>query len=68
VHLARIQIPRPNTGLVYDVDPQAACATRARMFDRVSADKLMVGGMHLDFPGFGHIVRQGSGYAFEADA
>ena len=66
VHLARIQIPRPDTGLIYDVDPQAACATRARMFDRVSADKLMVGGMHLDFPGFGHIVRRGNGFAFEA--
>jgi glyoxylase-like metal-dependent hydrolase (beta-lactamase superfamily II) len=68
VHLASIQIPRPDTGLVYDVDPQAACATRQRMFDRVSADKLMVGGMHLDFPGFGHVVRKGAGYAFEADA
>jgi glyoxylase-like metal-dependent hydrolase (beta-lactamase superfamily II) len=67
VHLAAIQIPRPNTGLVYDVDPQAACATRTRMFDRVAADKLMVGGMHLDFPGFGHIVRDGNGYAFEAE-
>ena len=66
VHLASIQIPRPNTGLIYDVDPQAACATRARMFDRVAADKLMVGGAHLDFPGFGRIVREGNGYLLEA--
>jgi glyoxylase-like metal-dependent hydrolase (beta-lactamase superfamily II) len=67
VHLASIQIARPDTGLVYDVDPQAACATRKRMFDRVAADRLMVAGMHLDFPGFGHIVRKGSGFAFEPD-
>jgi glyoxylase-like metal-dependent hydrolase (beta-lactamase superfamily II) len=67
VHLASIQIARPDTGLVYDVDPQAACATRKRMFDRVAADKLMVAGMHLDFPGFGTIVRKGAGFAFEAD-
>jgi len=67
VHLASIQIPRPDTGLVYDVDPQAACATRQRMFDRVAADKLMVGGAHLDFPGFGHIVRRGAGFGFEVD-
>jgi glyoxylase-like metal-dependent hydrolase (beta-lactamase superfamily II) len=65
VHLAAIQIARPDTGLIYDVDPQAACATRRRMFDRVAADKLMVGGAHLDFPGFGTIVREGSGFAFE---
>jgi glyoxylase-like metal-dependent hydrolase (beta-lactamase superfamily II) len=68
VHLAAIQIARPDTGLVYDVDPQAACATRRRMFDRVAADKLAVAGAHLDFPGFGTIVRKGSGFAFEPDA
>jgi glyoxylase-like metal-dependent hydrolase (beta-lactamase superfamily II) len=68
VHLAAIQIARPDTGLVYDVDPQAACATRRRMFDRVAADKLAVAGAHLDFPGFGTIVRRGSGFAFEPDA
>jgi glyoxylase-like metal-dependent hydrolase (beta-lactamase superfamily II) len=68
VHLAAIQIARPDTGLVYDVDPQAACATRRRMFDRVAADKLAVAGAHLDFPGFGTIVRRGSGFAFEPHA
>jgi glyoxylase-like metal-dependent hydrolase (beta-lactamase superfamily II) len=68
VHLAAIQIARPDTGLVYDVDPQAACATRRRMFDRVAADKLAVAGAHLDFPGFGTIVRKGAGFAFEPDA
>jgi glyoxylase-like metal-dependent hydrolase (beta-lactamase superfamily II) len=67
VHFAAIQIPRPNTGLSYDIDPQAACATRARMFDRAAADRLKVGGAHLDFPGFGYIVRRGAGFAFEKD-
>ena len=67
VHLAAIQIPRPDTGLVYDVDPQMACATRKRMFDRIAADRLAVGGAHMDFPGFGAIVRKGTGFAFEPD-
>lgn len=68
VHLASIQVPRPDIGLVYDVDPQAACATRRRMFDRIAADRLAVAGAHLDFPGFGTIVREGTGFAFEAEA
>ena len=68
VHLASIQVPRPDIGLVYDVDPQAACATRRRMFDRIAADRLAVAGAHLDFPGFGTIVREGTGFAFEPDA
>jgi glyoxylase-like metal-dependent hydrolase (beta-lactamase superfamily II) len=67
VHLAAIQVPRPETGLIYDVDPRAACATRERMFDRVAADKLRVGGAHMDFPGFGYIVRNGAGFRFEPE-
>jgi hypothetical protein len=37
------------------------------MLDRVAADRLRVAGAHLDFPGFGHIVRKGAGYAFEPE-
>jgi glyoxylase-like metal-dependent hydrolase (beta-lactamase superfamily II) len=65
VHLASVQVARPDTGLVFDVDPQAACATRLRTFDRIAADRLTVAGAHLDFPGFGTIVRRGAGFAFE---
>jgi glyoxylase-like metal-dependent hydrolase (beta-lactamase superfamily II) len=68
VHLASVQVARPDTGLVFDVDPQAACATRLRTFDRVAADRLKVAGAHMDFPGFGTIVRRGSGFAFEPEA
>jgi hypothetical protein len=32
--------------------------------DMAATDGLRVAGMHLDFPGFGHVVRAGSGYAF----
>jgi glyoxylase-like metal-dependent hydrolase (beta-lactamase superfamily II) len=68
IHLASIQVPRPDAALVFDVDPQAASATRRRLFDQAAADKLTVAGAHLGFPGFGTIVRNGAGYAFEPDA
>ncbi len=67
VHLASIQIPRPDTGLVFDVDPQAAGATRKRMFDRIAADKVRVAGAHMDFPGFGYVTRKGADFRFEPD-
>jgi len=67
VHLAAVQIPRPEAALVFDVDPQAARDTRRRTFDRVGADRLRVAGAHLDFPGFGYIVRRGAGYQYEPD-
>jgi hypothetical protein len=39
-------------------------ATKARMafLDRAAADKTLVGSYHLPFPGFGHVVREESGY------
>ena len=63
-----MQVARPDTGLAFDVDPQAACATRLRTFDRVAAERLKVAGAHMDFPGFGTVVRSGSGFAFEPQA
>ena len=33
-----------------------------RVFDMVATDRLLVTGMHLHFPGFTHLVRQGTGY------
>jgi glyoxylase-like metal-dependent hydrolase (beta-lactamase superfamily II) len=67
VHLAAVQVPHPEAALVFDVDPDAARATRVRIFDHVAADRLRVAGAHLDYPGFGHIVRQGASYRFEPD-
>jgi glyoxylase-like metal-dependent hydrolase (beta-lactamase superfamily II) len=68
VHLAAVQIPRPEAALVFDVDPQGARDTRRRTFDRIAADHLRVAGAHLDFPGFGYIVRRGASYRYEPDA
>jgi glyoxylase-like metal-dependent hydrolase (beta-lactamase superfamily II) len=68
VHLAAVQVPRPDAALVFDVDPKGARATRQRTFDRVAADRLRVAGAHLDFPGFGYIVRHGASYRFEPEA
>jgi glyoxylase-like metal-dependent hydrolase (beta-lactamase superfamily II) len=66
VHLPRVQVPRPDVALAFDVDPNMARATRQRTFDRVAQERLCVAGAHLDHPGFGYIVRDGGGYRYEA--
>jgi glyoxylase-like metal-dependent hydrolase (beta-lactamase superfamily II) len=68
VHIPAIQVARPDAAFEYDVDPQAARDTRRRTFDRVAADRVMVAGAHLDFPGIGTVVRKGADYRFEPDA
>ncbi len=63
VHLPGVQFARPGAGVMFDADGAAAIATRARLMDMAATDRLLIAGMHLDFPVFGHVVRQGDGYA-----
>jgi glyoxylase-like metal-dependent hydrolase (beta-lactamase superfamily II) len=67
VHLAGVQIPRPDAALVFDVDPDAAVAARHHAFEWTARERLLVAGAHLDFPGFGYMLRQREGYRFQAD-
>ena len=46
----------------FDTDLAAAAASRKRMFDRVATDKLLVAGMHLHYPSFTHLAKDGSAY------
>lgn len=65
VHAAALQFPRPELGISFDVDGDAAAATRRRAFDRAASERTLVAGAHLPFPGFGHVERDGAGrYAF----
>ncbi|WP_029009242.1 MBL fold metallo-hydrolase [Azospirillum halopraeferens] len=64
VHHAAYQFARPDWSVVFDVDPDAAAATRTRALDRAAAERVMVAGMHLPFPGFGHVARDGDAFRF----
>ena len=62
IHVPEVQVARPDVTMVFDTDPEQAAVTRRRTFDMVATDKLLVAGMHIHFPGFAHVVRQGDGY------
>ncbi|WP_119271930.1 MBL fold metallo-hydrolase [Taklimakanibacter deserti] len=64
VHSPALQFTHPEWSITFDVDQAQAAATRKTIFDRAAADKLLVAGMHLDFPGFGHVARGASAYDF----
>jgi glyoxylase-like metal-dependent hydrolase (beta-lactamase superfamily II) len=65
VHLAAVQLARPEARLIYDVDTDLAAATRAEVLDWTANERLTVAGAHLGFPGFGRVVRSGDRYAIE---
>ena len=62
VHSPAIQFPHPEVTVAFDVDAKQAAATRKALFDRVSADKTLVAGMHMDFPAFAHVEKDGTAY------
>jgi glyoxylase-like metal-dependent hydrolase (beta-lactamase superfamily II) len=63
VHLAAIQLARPEARLIYDVDTDLAAATRAKVLDWCAKERLTVAGAHIGFPGFGKVVRNGEQFS-----
>jgi glyoxylase-like metal-dependent hydrolase (beta-lactamase superfamily II) len=64
VHYPAIQFARPEAGVAFDVDGAMAAATRKRILDQAAADRLLVAGMHLDFPALGYVRRDRAGFAW----
>ncbi len=67
VHVPEIQVARPEVTMEFDLDPEAAAAARQRIFDMVVSDDMLVGGMHLHFPGFGYMRLEGGRYGLIAE-
>jgi glyoxylase-like metal-dependent hydrolase (beta-lactamase superfamily II) len=64
VHAAALQFAKPEWAIAFDVDQDVAIATRRKAFDMAANDRLRIAGMHLPFPGVGHVAKAADGYAF----
>lgn len=62
LHIPAVQVPHPEAAMVFDIDPDAAVATRRRMLERATAEGLVVAGMHIAFPGFARVARDAGGF------
>lgn len=64
VHNHAVQFARPEVAFEFDTDAKQAVITRKRVFAQAAREKLMVAGMHLPFPGIGHVRKEAKGYAW----
>ncbi len=64
VHAAPAQLPNPDVTIGFDVDPAQAAKTRKALLKQVVADRTLIAGSHLPFPGVGHIEKAQEGYRF----
>lgn len=62
IHVATVQMDNPKVTIGFDSDSKAAYASRKKFFDAAAKDGELIGGAHLQFPGLGHLVTQGTGY------
>lgn len=68
VHVPEIQVRNPEVTLDFDTDPDASARMRRQLLDRAAADRLLIAGMHVHFPGFAHVVRRGDGFDLVPEA
>ena len=68
VHFPQIQIARPDVSIAFDQDPLLSSETRSTLLDVVSADNILIAGMHLGELGFAHIRRKGNLYRIVYEA
>ena len=55
-------VRNPDWSAIFDMDGPAAAATRRKLLDMVSADKMQVAFYHAPVPATGHITKSGNGY------
>lgn len=55
-------VRNPDWSPVFDMDGPQAAATRRRMLDMVSADRMQVAFYHAPFPATGYIAKAGNGF------
>jgi glyoxylase-like metal-dependent hydrolase (beta-lactamase superfamily II) len=67
VHVPEVQVARPEVTMEFDSDPEAAVIARQMIFDMTVTSGMLIGGMHLHFPGFGHMRREGGQYSLIAE-
>ncbi|HUQ56993.1 MBL fold metallo-hydrolase [Lentzea sp.] len=67
VHVPSVQFEHPEVAWELDADRELARAERAALLERLVAPGYFVAGAHLDWPGIGRVVRDGSGYALVTD-
>jgi len=64
VHNHAVQFARPEVAIEFDNDAKQAVITRKRIFALATKEKLLVAGMHLPFPGIGHVRKEQKGFAW----
>lgn len=63
-HHPIISVETPRKAFAYDTDGKLAVASRLRLFDMLSAQRIPLITYHFPWPGVGHIGKHGDAYRY----
>jgi glyoxylase-like metal-dependent hydrolase (beta-lactamase superfamily II) len=63
-HQTVIQLARPRWRVGVDVDRDAGVESRVRTLTFLAEERMLTGGVHVPWPGFGRVIREGDGFAW----
>ena len=64
VHAQRVQLQHPEVTAIFDIDQNAAAATRLQLLARLAREHVLIAGPHMPFPALGRLRKEGSGYSW----
>lgn len=64
-HEDLVLFSNPEWGTVFDIDFDLAVKMRLEVLNRFAVSKELVFGYHMPWPGFGRVVKKGSGFVWE---
>jgi len=64
VHIPTIEVNKPEVKFIMDIDPELSLKSRKKIYDMACNEEILIGGMHIDFPGFGYVKRREDSYHF----
>lgn len=66
LHVAPVQFPRPEVTVAFDFNADGARERRRALFDMAAKDNILIGAVHLPFPGIGRLRSKEAGFTYEA--
>jgi len=64
IHAQRVQLQHPEVTAVFDIDQNAAAATRLQLLPKLAREDVLIAGPHMPFPALGRFRKEGSGYSW----
>jgi len=62
IHVAAVQLDHPEVTITFDSNQKEAAGARDKVFKEAAKDGALVGASHIQFPGLGHLRKDGKGY------